>query len=103
MSVIHSWSGPPRRNSRRTRSNEVTVASLEPFGSRLVGKPLMPRWRMISETALWPTAMLRPCLSSAVTLSAPYVPPEALWTSAISPASQMRRNCLGDVGRSFQA
>jgi len=28
------------------------------------------------------------------------VPPEALWTTAISPASQIRRSALGDVGRS---
>jgi hypothetical protein len=41
--------------------------------------------------------------SSAVTLSAPYVPPEALWTSAISPASQIRRKALGEAGRSFHA
>ena len=71
MSVIQSWSGPPRRNSRRTRSSEVTIASLAPVGSRLVGRPLMPGWRMISETELWPTATPRPCLSSAVTRSAP--------------------------------
>jgi hypothetical protein len=30
-------------------------------------------------------------------------PPEALWTSAISAASQIRRSVRGGSGRSFQA
>jgi hypothetical protein len=47
--------------------------------------------------------MLRPYRSSAVTRRDPYVPAEALCTSAISPASQIRRNVLGASGRSFHA
>jgi hypothetical protein len=58
---------------------------------------------MIASTALWQTTTCRPYLSSAVTLSAPSVPREALWTSAISPASQIRRSARGDSGRVFQS
>ena len=62
-----------------------------------------PDSRMIDSTALCPTMMFRPYRSSAVTRSAPYVPPEALCTSAISPASQIRLSVLGGSGRPFDA
>jgi hypothetical protein len=58
---------------------------------------------MISSTALCPTMIPRPWRSSAPTLIAPYVPPDALWTSVISPASRIRRNARGETGRSFDA
>jgi hypothetical protein len=31
------------------------------------------------------------------------VPPEALWTSTISPANQILRNCRGEAGLVFHA
>ncbi len=68
-----------RRPSRGpTRSREVTFDTLAPHGNLRVGRPLIPISRMIDSTALCPTWISRPYRSSAVTRSAPSVPPEAL-------------------------
>ncbi len=74
-----------------------------PLGRRRVGRPRIPSWLMIAATALWPTTISRPKRSFAVTRCAPQTPPEARWTSVISPARKIRRSILGEVGRLVQA
>jgi hypothetical protein len=43
--------GLSRANTRRTRSSEMTWATLAPFGSQRAGRPLIPNSRMINSTA----------------------------------------------------
>lgn len=59
ISVSHNSLGRSRANTRRTKSSEVTCASLEPFGSRFETTRI-PSSRMIDSTALSLAAMERP-------------------------------------------
>lgn len=103
MSVSQSWFGVGRWKFRRSRSSDIALAVLAPFGGLLFGIPLISSSTMIEPTVFWPIGFPRPNRSSAETLGTPWVPRDCLWISVISFAVQTRLSAVRESGRFFRA